>query len=144
MDDTVGVVEQKRRFIEAVDHRRDAIITIAEGGSSSHYDDLVLACNEPCVCFCYDPYAGGAPKCLRSCRFTSSTFTKFSPTNPYRGAVVSACSICSISVRTCPGSRLVSFAHADDTRSSWYSAFCIVMLGSRPEPEVVTMSPGTS
>src|SRR5208337_1943060 len=143
MDDIVAVIEQKRRFIQAVDYRRDAIITIAEGGSASHNEDLVLARNEPCVRFSCDPYAGGAPKCLRSCRFTSSTFTMFSPTNPYKGAVVSACSICLISVRTCPGSRLVSLAHADETRSSWYSAFCIVMLGSRPEPEVVTMSPGT-
>src|SRR5271167_359865 len=50
MDDTVAVVEQKRRFIEAVDYRRDANITIAEGGSNSHDDDLVLARNEPCVC----------------------------------------------------------------------------------------------
>ena len=27
-------------------------------------------------------HAGGAPKCLRSSRFTSSTFTMFSPTSP--------------------------------------------------------------
>jgi hypothetical protein len=47
MDDTVAVVEQKRRFIKAVDHRRDAIVTIAEGGSTSHNEDLVLARNNP-------------------------------------------------------------------------------------------------
>ena len=55
MDDTVAVIEQKRRFIKAVDHRRDAIITIAEGGSTSHNEDLVLARNEPCVSYLLRP-----------------------------------------------------------------------------------------
>ena len=47
MDDTVAVIEDKRRFIETVDYRRDTIITIAEGPFASHNEDLVLARSDP-------------------------------------------------------------------------------------------------
>jgi hypothetical protein len=43
LDDDVALIEQQRRFVEAVDYRRDAIITIARRGFSPHNDNSASA-----------------------------------------------------------------------------------------------------
>src|SRR5262249_35242567 len=85
----------------------------------------------------------GAPNCWFKARFTSSTFTYFSPARPSQGAAVCESRMASICLRTWAGFRPRAAAHLPATRSSWYSALSSVMCGSSPEPDAITMSAGT-